>query len=244
MPGPPPLEGLRSARTAPNLPATVVAPAPNVIRDYTRNGVSIDTVIAPAPSVSRSQFLTAPNLSATLIPPVPSLTREHTLVAPALGSAVIPPAPTVSRDHTLYAPSLSPSVVAPAPSVISRKCARSAPAVGHERNSTRSGCSEPRALERARTDGEPRRSTSTGDGARTHIHTKSEVGFARTFSRGTAAFRQCRARYATAGQRKHSRPFAGSRSSAANAVRQRVVHEQRDRQDLRSIGRCAPTAIG
>ena len=54
-PGPPPSEGLRSTRTAPNLPATVVAPAPNVIRDYTRNGVSLDGVIAPAPSIRRDQ---------------------------------------------------------------------------------------------------------------------------------------------------------------------------------------------
>jgi hypothetical protein len=41
-PGPPPIEGLRSTRTAPNLATTLVAPAPNVIRDYTRNGIQLD----------------------------------------------------------------------------------------------------------------------------------------------------------------------------------------------------------
>ena len=127
-PGPPPSEGLRSTRSAPNLPSTVVAPAPNVVRDYTRNGVSIDAVIAPAPSIRRDQQLTAPNFSATVVPPAPDLSRDHTLVAPALGSAVIPPAPSVSRDHTLVAPSLSAAVVAPAPSV-TRDSARSAPAL-------------------------------------------------------------------------------------------------------------------
>jgi len=127
-PGPPPSEGLRSTRTVPNLPATVVAPAPNVIRDYTRNGVSLEGVIAPAPSVRRDQPLTAPNFSATVIPPAPNLSRDHTLVAPALGAAIIPPAPSVSRDHTLVAPSLSPSLVAPAPSV-NRDAARSTPAL-------------------------------------------------------------------------------------------------------------------
>ena len=70
-----------------------------MIRDYTRNGVQLDSVIAPAPSVSRDRPLTAPNLSATLIPPAPNVSRDHTLVAPALGPAVIPPAPSVSRDR-------------------------------------------------------------------------------------------------------------------------------------------------
>jgi hypothetical protein len=128
--GPPPVEGLRSTRTLPKLATTLVAPSPNVIRDYTRNGIQLDSVIAPAPSVARDQPLMAPNLSATLIPPAPSISGSHRLVAPALGAAVIPPAPSVSRDRSLTAPtpSLSPSVVAPAPSV-ARDGARSTPAL-------------------------------------------------------------------------------------------------------------------
>lgn len=116
-PGPPPSEGLRSNRAAPNLGSAAVAPAPNVVRDYTRNGVQLDSVIAPAPSVSRDRQLTAPNLTAILIPPAPSVSRDHPLVAPALAPAVVPPAPTVTRERTLTAPSLATSVVAPAPSV-------------------------------------------------------------------------------------------------------------------------------
>lgn len=126
-PGPPPSEGLRSTRTAPSLATALIAPAPNVIRDYTRNGVQLDSVIAPAPSVSRDRSLTAPNLSATLIPPAPSVSSEHTLVAPALSPAVIPPAPSVKRDP-MVALSLSTSVVAPAPSV-ARDRIRSNPAL-------------------------------------------------------------------------------------------------------------------
>jgi len=125
-PGPPPSEGLRSSRTSPNLATIVVTPAPNVIHDYTRNGVSLDTVIAPAPSVQRDRPVSAPNLSASVIPPAPSVSNEHTLVAPALVPAVIPPAPTASRDRTLTAPSLSPAVVAPAPS-LNRDNSRSTP---------------------------------------------------------------------------------------------------------------------
>jgi TonB family protein len=135
-PGPPPSEGLRSTRTAPNLATALVAPAPNVIRDYTRNGVQLDSVIAPAPSVSRDQPHIAPNLDASLIPPAPvierdivrDVTRDHTLVAPALGPAVIPPAPRVSRERVLTAPALTASVVAPAPSV-ARDQTRSTPAL-------------------------------------------------------------------------------------------------------------------
>jgi len=115
--GPPPAEGLRSIRSAPNLTATLVAPAPNVIRDYTRNGIRLDPVIAPAPSVTRDQPLTAPSLNTTLVPPAPNVSSDHTLVAPALAPAVIPPAPAVSRDHPLVAPALDPSVAPPTENV-------------------------------------------------------------------------------------------------------------------------------
>ena len=135
-PGPPPSQGLRSTRTAPNLATTLVAPAPNVIRDYTRNGVQLDSVIAPAPTISRDQQHTAPNLNAALIPPAPvidrdiarDVARDRTLVAPALAPAVIPPAPRVSRDRAISttAPSLTTSVVGPAPSV-ARDQTRSTP---------------------------------------------------------------------------------------------------------------------
>ncbi|HTT19340.1 MAG TPA: TonB family protein [Candidatus Sulfotelmatobacter sp.] len=112
-PGPPPAEGLRSSRSAPNLTTTLIAPSPDVIRDYTRNGIKLDPVAAPAPSVSRNQPLTAPNFNTSLVPPAPNVTNDHTLVAPALATSIVPPAPTVSRDHPLMAPSLETSVSPP-----------------------------------------------------------------------------------------------------------------------------------
>jgi len=127
-PGPPPAEGLRSARPAPNLATSVVAPAPNAIRDYTRNGVQLDSVIAPAPNVIRDRTMTSPTYSTTLIPPAPSVQNDHALVAPALVPTVVAPAPRVTRDRTTGAPSLNASVVAPAPNV-SRDGARSSPAL-------------------------------------------------------------------------------------------------------------------
>jgi hypothetical protein len=131
-PGPPPTEGLRSTRAAPTLAATLIAPAPNVIRDYTRNSLQLGSVIAPAPSVSRDRSTTSPTLSTTLIPPAPNvssdLSRDRTLIAPVLTPVVIPPAPSASSNRRSNAPSLNPSVVAPAPSV-DRDRARSTPAL-------------------------------------------------------------------------------------------------------------------
>jgi TonB family protein len=114
--GPPPSEGMRSNRSSPNLSTQIVAPAPNVIRDFTRNGIQLDKVIAPAPSLSRDPSA-APVLSAKIIPPAPSVSGDHVLVAPALAPIVIPPAPSAARDRALNSHSLAPSVVAPAPSI-------------------------------------------------------------------------------------------------------------------------------
>ncbi|MGB8063600.1 MAG: energy transducer TonB [Candidatus Sulfotelmatobacter sp.] len=114
--GPPPVEGMRSSRSMQNL-AAVVLPAPNVVRDYTRNGAQIDSVIGPAPAVTREQPLIAPNLSAILIAPAPSVANDHQLVAPVLVPAVVPPAPRVTRERTRVAASLNVAVVAPAPKV-------------------------------------------------------------------------------------------------------------------------------
>jgi hypothetical protein len=124
-PGPPPLEGLRSARRAPGLTADVVAPAPNVVRDYTRGGMTLESVVPPAPNLSRDRAPTAPTLNAAVIPPAPNVSRDHTLVAPALGAPVVAPAPSISRDKTRSAPSLATTVVPPAPGVGSRDLTRS-----------------------------------------------------------------------------------------------------------------------
>ena len=122
--GPPPVEGIRSSRATQNF-AAVVPPAPNVVRDYTRNGVQMESVIAPAPTVTRGQPLTAPNLNTVLIAPAPNVADNHQLVAPVLVPTVVPPAPGVTRDRTRASASLNPAVVAPAPNV-NRESSRAA----------------------------------------------------------------------------------------------------------------------
>ncbi|HLZ43614.1 MAG TPA: energy transducer TonB [Candidatus Sulfotelmatobacter sp.] len=115
-PGPPPTEGMRAVRSAPRL-ATIVAPTPDVIRDYTRNSVQLNSVVAPAPAVTRDRTVAVPSLNATLIAPPPPVSDDHRLIAPRMTPAVIPPAPRVTRDRAPVAPSLDASVVAAAPNV-------------------------------------------------------------------------------------------------------------------------------
>jgi len=129
-PGPNPAEGLRSARSTPNLASTLVAPAPNLIRDYTRNGVQLDPVIAPAPSLVRDHPLTAPSLNTTLSAPAPNIASNHTLVAPQLAPILAPPSANIARVRALVAPTLTSSVAAPGQDV-RRDPLRSAPALAN-----------------------------------------------------------------------------------------------------------------
>jgi TonB family protein len=127
-PGPPPSEGLRSTRSTPRLNPPLIAPSPEVIRDYTRNAIRLDPVAAPPASLTRNQPLASPNLDPAVVPPAPSVASDHTLVAPALAPNVIPPAPTVSRDHPRATPALDPSVAPPTENV-RRDPSRAAPAL-------------------------------------------------------------------------------------------------------------------
>lgn len=125
-PGPPPSEGLRSSRSAPNLSANIVAPAPNVTRDYTRNGITVTEIIPPAPNVSRDRTLSAPDLNSSVIAPAPSIARDRTLIAPSLAPSVVAPAPNLSRERSRSAPAMSATVVPPAPSEVNHDVSRSA----------------------------------------------------------------------------------------------------------------------
>ncbi|HVI07582.1 MAG TPA: energy transducer TonB [Candidatus Binatia bacterium] len=127
-PGLPPTEGLRSSLKAPNLPANIIAPTPDVAGQHSRRRVSLDAVVPPAPNVAANNSRNAPSLNAAIVPPAPSVNSEHRLTAPVLDASIIGPAPNVSRDHALVAPRLSADVVAPAPAA-SRDRSRSTPAL-------------------------------------------------------------------------------------------------------------------
>ena len=127
-PGPPPAEGLRSALTAPSLPANVIAPASmNVARDRSRVGLSLNSIIPPAPLISADRSRSAPALNSSIIAPAPSIQSEHRLVAPSFATNIIAPAPDVARDRTLTAPALNSTVIGPAAARVTRDQRRSAP---------------------------------------------------------------------------------------------------------------------
>src|SRR5260370_10347661 len=125
-PGPPPAEGLHSSLTLPQLPPTVIAPAPtNVARDRSRSGYSLDSVVPPAPSVRRDRTLSLPALSLPVIPPSPSVSRDRALTSPALTSGIVAPAPVnVAHDKARSAPAFSGSIIPPAPTAVSREGSR------------------------------------------------------------------------------------------------------------------------
>ncbi len=130
IPGAPSTEGLRSSFTTPNLPATVIAPAPtNVVRDQSRGGLTLTSIIPPAPDVSAHPSRPAPAINPAIVPPAPSLASEHALYAPQLDATIIAPAPNISTDRARSAPALNSTVIAPASTRVDRDQARSAPAL-------------------------------------------------------------------------------------------------------------------
>jgi hypothetical protein len=102
--GPPPADGLRSART----PISFTAP-----------------VVAPAPTIADEHRLVAPALGSRIIPPAPNIAREQMRNAPDLQSSVVAPAPSVSSADSRSAPALTSTVIAPAPNVGARDVSRS-----------------------------------------------------------------------------------------------------------------------
>jgi len=127
-PGPPPAEGLRSALTAPALPATTVAPpSPELSSSASRKSSMLTpSIIPPAPNVSRDKMRTANPLAPTVIAPPPQdaqrdlassrvpLTQTVDVVAPPVSA----PQREVSSTPKLQLP--APAVVAPPPSQVSR----------------------------------------------------------------------------------------------------------------------------
>jgi hypothetical protein len=149
-PGPPPAEGLRSALTAPTLPAmTAVPPSPEFNSSARRNPNALTTnIVPPAPEVSHASTRTSPTLSATVVPPAPNVSRDKMRSADPLASTVIAPAPRdeqrdlassrvpLAQTADVVAPPVSapmrdvsstskltlpaPAVIAPPPSQVSR----------------------------------------------------------------------------------------------------------------------------
>ena len=148
-PGPPPAEGLRSALTAPQLPAmSVVAPTPDLNSSASRNPARLTAnVVPPAPEVSHASTRNTPVLTAQAVQPAPDVSRDKMQAANALTQNVVAPAPRdsqrdlassrnpLTQSVDVIAPPVSapqrdvnaklslpvPAVVAPPPSQVSRE---------------------------------------------------------------------------------------------------------------------------
>jgi len=148
LPGPPPIEGIRSRPTAPVLPPpAVVAPSPDGGGMPSRRTDSLTAnVVASAPNVSHATRST-PSLTTSVIAPTPDLARDPMRPVAPINPSVVAPPPEAQHDLAssrvqltqnvnVVAPPVSaperdssaaarlslpaPTVVAPPPSQVSR----------------------------------------------------------------------------------------------------------------------------
>jgi hypothetical protein len=128
---PPPAEGLHSTSNGPRLNPNVVAPSQTeAARDQSRRAPNLNaSVIAPAPDVSNERSRTTPQLKTSIVAPAPTVQSDHTIFAPRLDASIIAPAPNLSRQNLRNTPSLSANVIAPASTNVSRNQTRSVPAL-------------------------------------------------------------------------------------------------------------------
>lgn len=125
-PGPPPSEGLKSARSAPSANA-IIAPPPSVLKDLTRTAPNLDSVVAPAPSMSADPSRRTLTLDPSLIVPAPTLAQQYGRAAPSLNTNVVAPANTeVSSRSQRTAPTVSTNIVPPSPALSGNETPRTA----------------------------------------------------------------------------------------------------------------------
>jgi hypothetical protein len=120
VPGPPPAEGLKSSRTAPDLSKNaIVAPPPEVTRERNRMaGLNSDVIAPPPTTVAQEKARQMMGLSTTIVAPAPQdVPRDQSRSLVAMNSRIIQPAPDdVRRDPPpLHGPASASAVVVPPP---------------------------------------------------------------------------------------------------------------------------------
>jgi hypothetical protein len=119
LPGPPPSEGLKSSRTAPDLSKdSIVAPPPEVTRDSNRIPGLASNVIAPPPTVTPEKTRQTMGLTTAVVAPAPrDIPRDQSQSLISVNSRIIQPAPDdVRRDPPpLRGPASASVVVVPPP---------------------------------------------------------------------------------------------------------------------------------
>jgi len=119
VPGPPPSEGLKSSRTAPDLQKdSIVAPPPDVTRNSNRIAGLASDVIAPPPIVTSEKTRQTMGLTTAVVAPAPKdIPRDQSQSLMSMNSRIIQPAPDdVRRDPPpLRGPASASAVVVPPP---------------------------------------------------------------------------------------------------------------------------------
>jgi hypothetical protein len=127
IPGAAPTEGLKSALAGAPLPQIpVVPPSPAVARNQMRSAAALNaTVIAPAPQVVRSNLRASP-IDPSVVPPAPTAAQRDvaSMRVPIVSSTtVVPPPVSAPESETSVNPKLllpAPSVIAPPPAHVTR----------------------------------------------------------------------------------------------------------------------------
>jgi hypothetical protein len=135
VPGPPPVEGIRRAPTAPSPTETVVAPSPEVRRDNMLVAPVLDTAVPPSPKVQREQLRNSPSMNALAVPPSPSGFQRDvpSLQVPGSQPTVVPPPVSAPEQESKFNSQLTlpaQRVVAPPPTDVTREVAARGPGFG------------------------------------------------------------------------------------------------------------------
>jgi hypothetical protein len=136
VPGPPPVEGIRPALTAPSPTETVVAPSPEVRRENMLVAPLLDTAVPPSPRVQREEMRNSPSMNALAVPPSPSGFQRDVTAVQVPGSqltAVVPPPVSAPEQASKFNSQLTlpaPRVVAPPPTQVTREVAARGPGFG------------------------------------------------------------------------------------------------------------------
>ncbi|HXX27556.1 MAG TPA: energy transducer TonB [Terriglobales bacterium] len=136
VPGPPPVEGMRSAATAPSPVDVVIAPSPDVRRDNMLVAPLLDKAVPPSPGVRREQLRNSPSMNALVVPPSPSGIQRDVTSVQVPGSQlspVVPPPVSAPEQATKFNSQLTlpaPRVVAPPPTDVTREVAPRGPGFG------------------------------------------------------------------------------------------------------------------
>jgi hypothetical protein len=114
-PGPPPVEGARSALVAPQ--TNPIPPTPELQAQANRAQSLNQNVAPPTPDLARANSRTSPSLNPTLVAPAPEVSANKSRSASALQTSVVAPEQDVSRDLASSRSTLSQTVNVVAPPV-------------------------------------------------------------------------------------------------------------------------------